>query len=63
MEPLSSDSVSSTTKPHIAVTVVVGRIFTVSHPSYRVLARSVGYTGATYAGTGDARRRDPARAT
>ncbi len=50
VEPLSSDSVSSTTKPHIAVTVVVGRIFTVSHPSYRVLARSVGYTGATYAG-------------
>jgi two-component system, OmpR family, sensor kinase len=38
---VSTDGVSSTTKPSLPTTISVGRIFTVHHPSYRVLAGGV----------------------
>jgi two-component system OmpR family sensor kinase len=46
-QQLSPDPDSSGTKPTLPTTVVVGHIFTVRHPSYRVLAGGVTYEPGT----------------
>ncbi len=47
---VSTDSVSTSVRPTLPATVTIGRIFTVHHPSYRALSRSVGVTSPTYVG-------------
>jgi two-component system OmpR family sensor kinase len=45
--PASSDEVTSSAKPNLPADVPTGRIFTVHHPDYRVLATPVGIGGLT----------------
>ncbi len=47
---VSTDSVSTSVRPTLPATVTIGRIFTVHHPNYRALSRSVGVTSTTYVG-------------
>jgi two-component system OmpR family sensor kinase len=41
IRPVSADTVSTGTKPSLPATITLGQIFTVHHPSYRVLAGRV----------------------
>ncbi|MDP9332886.1 MAG: HAMP domain-containing histidine kinase [Actinomycetota bacterium] len=41
IRPVSADTVSTNTKPSLPATITLGQIFTVHHPSYRVLAGRV----------------------
>jgi two-component system OmpR family sensor kinase len=50
IQPLNGNAVSTKAKPSLPATVAVGRIFTVHHPDYRVLAGAVQYSSPGYAG-------------
>ena len=47
IRPVSGDAISASAKPALPATIVVGRIFTVHNPNYRVLAGAVIYAPGT----------------
>jgi len=50
IQTVSTDSVSTKTKPNLPVAITLGQTFSVHHPSYRALARRVPVQSLTYSG-------------